>query len=129
MIDLTIIPHEVKVIAEKAGTWTQQVETDLNSNVIKAAAAYVPEGEAAREAVIAILDTVIAGCKALAAIADNTGIKGRLQRAGSDITRLQHNSDHSITHYIIWFEVVFNDLFGGDPAPAVSATAGDQPQP
>ncbi len=110
MIDITLIPHEVKIIATKVGGWTQQVENDLNSNVVKAAAAYVPEGEAAREAVVAMLETAISGCKALAASADSSGVKARLQRAGNDITSLQHDGSHSITYYIIWFEMVFNDL-------------------
>lgn len=112
MIDITLIPGEVKNIAEKVAAWTQQIETDLNSNLVKDAAAYVPEGEAAREAVISVLDIAIKGCQALTAIADTAGIKGRLQRVGSDITAIQHDHNHSITHYIIWFETVFNHLFG-----------------
>ncbi len=110
MIDITLIPHEVKIIAEKVGKWTMAIEADLNNNIVKDAVAYIPEGEAARESVIALLETALLGCKALIAISDSNGVKGRLQRLMSDITAIQHDHNHSITHYIIWCETVIRHL-------------------
>jgi hypothetical protein len=112
MFDITLIPHEVKVIGEKVAGWTKALEADLNANIVKDAAAYIPEGEAAREAVISALEIALQGCNALIAIGDNAGLKSRLQRVGADITAMQHDSNHHITHYIVWFETIFNHLFG-----------------
>jgi hypothetical protein len=112
MIDITIVPGEVKRITGKVALWTQQIEADLNSGIVKDAAAYVPEGEAAREAVIALLHIALNGCAALIALSDSAGVKGRLQRVMADITAIQHDGNHHITHYIVWCEVVFNHLFG-----------------
>jgi hypothetical protein len=112
MIHLEIVPAKVKELAEKAAIITKAIEADLNTGVVKAAAAYIPEGEAAREALIALCEGAIHGCTVLENIADSKGVKGRLQRLMADITAILHDNDHSITHYIVWCEIVFNHLFG-----------------
>ncbi len=86
------------------------VENDLNSDLVKAAASYIPEGEADRGAIIALLDIGIAGCKALQAIADSDGVKGRLKRLMDDITHLQTGGKHSFSDIIQWCQIAINHL-------------------
>src|ERR1700761_4395408 len=100
MIDITLIPHDVKVLAEKWANITRQIDNDLNTGIIKTAASYIPEGEAFREVLVAICGAAITGCKALAAIADNDGVKARFQRLGSALVAIQHNNNkHTISYY------------------------------
>lgn len=110
--DITHVPQDVKAIAAKVAKWTTEVRKDLDSNVVKAAAAYIPEGEADREALIAILDIAIKNLTAISNF-DTRGVTARLQAAGTDLTKLLHNSEkHTISFYVICFETVFRDLFG-----------------
>lgn len=111
--DITHIPADVKKLAEKAANWTKTIEGELNSSKVIDLAKLIPDGEVAREALIAICETAIHACDALIQISDNAGVQARLQRLGSDIVALQHSSEkHTISFYIISFETVFRDLFG-----------------
>lgn len=109
--DITHVPNDVQRIAAKVAKWTAQVREDLCKGEVKAAAAYIPEGEADREALIGILDTAISTLVKIEST-DLRGITARLQAVGSDLTALSHASKkHTISFYIICFETVFRDLF------------------
>lgn len=108
---VTHITDEVKALAAMAAAYTNKLKAALQSGIAIDFAAIVPEGEADREAIIAILQEAYKACMAIQAF-DSTGVSARLQRAGSDITQLLHaDSKHTISFYITCFEVVFNDLF------------------
>jgi hypothetical protein len=113
MLDITIIPAEVKHLAQKAAAKTQEIETALKSNVVVDLAALFPGGTQLDQECIALCEGAIKGCNALIAVADNAGLNGRLQRLGSDLVKLQHDSSkHTISWYITAFEIVFADLMG-----------------
>jgi hypothetical protein len=112
-LEIVHIDADIKSVATKAATITTAIEKALNSNVAIDLATLVPQGEIVREEVISLCNEAIAGCKALQAIGDGSGIEGRLQRLGTDLTQLWHNNTtHTFSFYCECFEAVYNDLFG-----------------
>ena len=112
MIDITLIPHDVKLIAQKWANFTTKLKAALQSNVAIDLAALA--GQSQLDAtLIAACDQAIKGCNLLISIADNEGLNARLQRLGSDLTKMEHASEKpTFSFYCIAFETVFNDLFG-----------------
>ena len=115
MINIELIPAEVKTLATKWATFTTQLKKDLQSNIAIDLAALIPGGTQLDTDLVTACNAAIAGCNALIAIADNTGLNARLQRLGSDLTRIEHaDQKHTASFYIISFETIFNDLFGNN---------------
>ena len=115
MINIQLIPAEVKALATKFATITTQIKKDLQSNIAVDAAALFPGGTQLDTDLIAICNAALTGCNALIAVTDNTGLNARLQRLGSDLTAMAHaGQKHTPSFYIICFETIFNDLFGND---------------
>ena len=113
MLDITLIPSEVKALATKWANFTTQLKKDLQSNIAIDLAALIPGGTQLDTDLINACNAAITGCNALIAVADNAGLNGRLQRLGSDLTKIEHADEkHTPSFYIICFETVFNDLFG-----------------
>lgn len=111
MIDITIIPRKVRELAEKAANTTKHIEDYLKTGIALDIAALFPGGTALDATLIATCETAIKACKAVEDIADSPAVAAILQRLGADLTMMQHDGDHSISHYITWFETVFADLF------------------
>jgi len=112
MIDVTMIPAEVKHLATKWANFTTKLKAALQSNVAIDLAAMTGE-TALDQTIISACDEAIKGCNALIAIADNVGLNARLQRLGSDLTKMEHASEkHTFSFYCVAFETVFNDMFG-----------------
>jgi hypothetical protein len=119
MIHIDLVPHDVKKIAGDVGKFTKRVREALESKTALEIEAVLDELlpqyanliEEDRRALIRICNTAIATCQTIQD-ADWSGVEARLQRVGSDITRLLHGELHGISAYIQWFEVVFNHLFG-----------------
>lgn len=123
MLDITIIPKEVKKLATKFAGVTTAISTALASNEAIDIEKLIPGGTTLAAGLQGLCATAIKGCNSLIAAVDTTGVKARLQRLGADLTAMEHASDrHSISFYITSFETVFADLFGAAPAPASTAT-------
>jgi hypothetical protein len=84
----------------------------LQSKTATDLAALFPGGSQLDASLIAACEVAIKGCQAVEGIADSPAVVAILQRLGADLTKMQHDGDHSISHYVAWFEVIFNDIFG-----------------
>lgn len=107
------IDKEIHDLAARAANWTTIIEKELTSGIAIDFAAIIPEGEQAREAILAVCETAGKSLGAVVALTDSAGTKGLLQRLGTDITGLLHGKKKTFSDYCIAFEHVFNDLFGG----------------
>lgn len=117
MIDITLIPAEVKTLATKWANFTTQLKKDLQSGIAIDLATLIPGGAQLDTDLIAACNAAITGCNALIAASDTVGLSSRLQRLGSDLTNIEHASEkHTITFYVVCFETVFHDLFGAQAA-------------
>lgn len=121
MIDITLIPAEVKHIAQKWAKVTKQIQTDLETTGAKAIAAYFgPEGTAILAGADTLCTIAIKDCNAIIKAMDSPtvqkdirGVQARLQALGADLTKLEHDSQkHTVGYYVICFEAIFRDLFG-----------------
>ncbi len=117
MINIELIPAEVKAIATKWAAFTTQLKKDLQSNIAIDLAALIPGGAQLDTDLIQCCNVAITGCNALISASDSVGLNARLQRLGSDLTRIEHAIEkHTVSFYIVAFETVFADLFGSTTA-------------
>lgn len=116
MIHIDLIPHAVKEIAEKVANVTKQIETKLQSAEVSDFASLFPGIADIDKALIEECETTIKACKAIGVAMDGIDIThiehALLQGLGSRLSKILHGGEHSTSNHIIWFEVVFNHLFG-----------------
>jgi len=110
------IPQEMKDISSKWIKICKNIEEDLNNEIVKKAADYIPMGEVAREEIIAIMELAITALGLLRDLSDKQGFNGRLLTLSSTITAVQHYSEtekkHNLGYYIHCVQIVFDEFFG-----------------
>jgi len=116
-VNIELIPADLRAIATKMANVTTTIKTALSSNLAVDVAALFPGGTQLDAECITACNEALIGCNALIKVADNAGLNARLQRLGSDMTKLAHaNAKHTISYYIVCFETLFADLFGNSNA-------------
>lgn len=129
MINLQIVQPSLKKMGEKYLGLTQELQKDLASNGVKAAAVYLgPVGAEALAGANELVTIAIVACQGAIKIADNRGVTARLQALASDLTAAEHASNkHSIGFYVELVQHIWNDAFGsnatGDKTPATPVVA------
>jgi len=122
MLDVTLIPHDVKELATKYANVTKTIQTDLQSGIATDIAAMFPGGTQLQKDLIAVTGRAVTALNAVAGLAGNNAGSAILQRLGADLTQIEHASTkHTISFYITSFELVFHDLFGSTQTPITAA--------
>lgn len=111
-IDIALIPGEVVAIAKGIAKKTTIIRNDLSSSIVTDVAAMFPGGTQLDTDCINACNIAITACQAAENIAGSKAVQAICQRLGADLTAMQHDSKHSISEYIIWFERIFDDVFG-----------------
>lgn len=111
-IEISKIPSEIKDISTKWIKICQEIKDDLNLGIVKAAASYVPSGEADREILITIIDKAIVSLIALKNLSDEDGFKGRFLTLSTQLTMLQKkDGKHKWAFVLHCVQAVFTTFF------------------
>lgn len=111
-VDLT----EVQPFIVTAISVTQKIDALLRSNLAVVAGDLIPNGQADREILLAIIDEAVIDLKAVQSAKSYDGI---LQALATGISEIIHGKKLTWSQYLIAVEQVFAKVFGSSK-PAVS---------